>query len=118
MAGKRRIDKTKIVDLKRTLGVKIDILDNDQKKENELVWVMSQEEIQILTMCTRLTSVTSSKKILRGRPPKRRSDLIRGDKGIPPLTAERRARDTKVERIHIQEVCKDPRGIMHLSQVK
>ena len=92
MAGKRRTDRTRISDLKRTLGIRTDIL--GMVKKRRLNWFGHVARRDINTSFVKMSYKREfTGKRPRGRPPKRWQDLIREDTGLPPLTAERRAQD-------------------------
>ena len=111
MAGKCRIDKTKIVDLKRTLGVKMDILDMIKRRRMNWFGHVLRRDPNV-NYVHKAYKRDFKQRRPRGRPPKRWSDLIREDTGIPLLTAERRARDRQKWKEFISKKCaKIPVGL-------
>ena len=75
MAGKRRIDKTKIVDLKRTLGAKMDILDMIKRRRMNWFGHVARRD-QNINYVRKAYNRDFKQKRSRGRPPKGWSDLI------------------------------------------
>lgn len=93
MAGKRRIDRTRIRDLKRLLGVKMDILDMVKRRRMNWFGHVSRRDPNSSYVYKTYKREFDFQKRPRGRPPKRWNDLIREDTGLPLLTAERRAQN-------------------------
>ena len=86
MVGKRRTDHASIEQLKRTLGIN-DIL--DMIKRRRLNWFGHVTRRDSSTSYVKKSYKSDfSQKRPKGRPPKRWSDLIRGNTGLPLLTAE------------------------------
>ena len=82
MIGKRRTDHASIEQLKRTLGIKTDIL--DMIKRRRLNWFGHVTRRDSSTSYVKKSYKSNfSQKRPKGRPPKRWSDLIREDRGCP-----------------------------------
>ena len=95
MAGKRRIDCTKKANLKMSLGVETDILDMVKKCRMNWFGHVSRRDLNTSYVKKSYKRDFTSKRS-RGRPPKRWSDMIRDDTGLPLLTAERKAQDREI----------------------
>ena len=91
MVGKTRRDRCKIADIKKKLGVKKEII--NVIKNRRLNWFGHVCRRDTNSYVKRAYKEEFAGKRKRGRPPKRWSEQVRQDLGIPLLTLERYAQD-------------------------
>ena len=103
IAGKTRLDRCRLTDIRNRLGLKRKIVDIVQQKR--LNWFGHVNRRGADSYVYRAYKEEFHGKRPPGRPPKRWTDMIKRDMQIPLLTLERNARDRVRWRNDVSKKC-------------
>ena len=103
MIGKTRMDKCRLSDIRKKLGVKENIINKIKKRR--LTWFGHVSRRSDDSFVKRAYKEDFVGKRRRGRPRKRWADQVRGDLNIPLRTAERKANDRVIWKDYVKREC-------------